>query len=115
MEQSVWGEPGIIDILKNEVVIASLYVDERTELPLEEQIEVTYPETGKVVKLKTVGDKWTAKQVIDYKVTSQPYYRMKNLDGSHLENGSATFQSHRDPVAFKAWLEKGLKEFKAGK
>lgn len=114
MEQSVWGEPGIIEILKDKVVIASLYVDERTELPKEEQVEVVYPNGRKVI-LKTVGDKWTAKQVIDYKVTSQPYYRMKNLDGTHLEIGSASYETHSDPKAFKKWLNEGVKLFEQSK
>ena len=114
MEQSVWGEPGILEILRDKVIIASLYVDERTNLPAEEQIEVIYP-NGRKITLKTVGDKWTAKQVIDYKVTSQPYYRMKNLDGTHLEIGSASYETHRNPEQFKKWLEAGLKEFEASK
>lgn len=114
MEQSVWGEAGILEILRDQVVIASLYVDERTELPKEEQIEVVYP-NGRKVQLKTVGDKWTAKQVIDYKVTSQPYYRMKNLDGTHLEIGSASYETHRDPAAFKDWLKQGLELFEQSK
>lgn len=114
MEQSVWGEPGILEILRDKVVIASLYVDERTNLPIEEQIEVVYP-NGRKATLKTVGDKWTAKQIIDYKVTSQPYYRMKNLDGTHLEIGSASYETHRNPEQFKKWLEAGLKEFEVSK
>ncbi|MCO5260193.1 MAG: thioredoxin family protein [Crocinitomicaceae bacterium] len=114
MEQSVWGEPGVIEILRDKVVIASLYVDERTDLPVEEQVEVEYP-NGRKVTLKTVGDKWTAKQVIDYKVTSQPYYVMKNTDDTHLDIGSASYQTHRDPQDFKAWLESGLKLFEKSK
>lgn len=114
MEQSVWGEPGILEILRDKVVIASLYVDERTALPEEEQVEVIYP-NGRKVKLKTVGDKWTAKQVIDYKVTSQPYYRMKNIDGTHLEVGSASYETHRDPEKFRKWLEDGIKLFEESK
>ncbi len=115
MEQSVWGEPGVLEILRDKVVIVSLYVDERTDLPVEEQIEVVYPSTGQKVKLKTVGDKWTAKQVIEYGVTSQPYYRMKHIDGTHLNIGSASFETHRDPKKFKKWLEDGIKLFEASK
>lgn len=114
MEQSVWGEPGILEILRDKVVIASLYVDERTPLPKDEQVEVLYPNGRKVV-LETVGDKWSAKQVIDYKVTSQPYYRMKNLDGSHLDIGSASYQTHNDPKEFKKWLEEGIRLFEESK
>lgn len=109
MEQSVWGEPGVIEILRDEVVVVSLHVDERTKLPKEEQISVTYP-NGKIVKLETVGDKWTAKQVIDYRTTSQPYYVMKTPDGEDINIGSASYQTHNEPSVFKSWLEKGLKK-----
>jgi len=111
MEQSVWGEPGILEILKNNVVIASLYVDERTMLPKDQQVEVVYPMNGQKVKLKTVGDKWSTKQIIEYGVTSQPYYRLKNIDGTHLENGSASYETHRDPEKFYKWLKHGLELF----
>lgn len=114
MEQSVWGEPGVIEILRDKVVIASLYVDERTDLPKKEQVEVVYP-NGRKVQLKTVGDKWTAKQVIDYKVTSQPYYVLKNTDGTHIDVGSASYQTHSNPADFKSWLEKGMKLYENSK
>lgn len=114
MEMSVWGEPGVIDILKNKVVIASLYVDERTELPKEEQIEVTYPDGRKQI-LVTVGDKWMAKQIIDYSVTAQPYYIMKTPDGKDMSNGSADYQNHKNPTKFKEWLEAGMTEFSSKK
>lgn len=113
MEQSVWGEPGIIDILRDSVVIASLHVDERVMLPKEEQGEGTFP-NGRVKKIRTYGDKWTFKQVFEYEVTAQPYYIFQNGTGKDLSNGPADYQNHRSAKAFRAWLEAGLKAYRAG-
>lgn len=110
MEQSVWGEPGIIDILKDEVVIVSLYVDERKDLPEAEQKTVTYP-NGREVHLKTTGQKWSYKQISEYRVTAQPFYVMQDVDGNDLSNGSADYENHSNPERFLDWLEKGLEAF----
>lgn len=114
MEQSVWGEPGIIDKLRDEVVIASLYVDEDIDLPAQEQVEVELA-PGKIKKLKTVGDKWMFTQIKRYQVTAQPYYRMLGPNGEDLDNGSADYMNHSDPQDFKAWLDEGMKLYKAAK
>lgn len=110
MEQSVWGEPGVIEHLKNDVVIVSLYVDERTELPKKEQ--VTRKVDGRDFSIVTIGNKWTAKQIEEYKTASQPYYVLQTPDGKDIPVGSADYQNHSDPKVFQAWLEKGLKQSK---
>src|SRR5690554_1884696 len=111
MEQSVWGEPGIIEILRDQVVIVSLHVDERIFLPEEEQKEVTYP-NGRKKKIRTTGDKWSFKQISEYHVTAQPYYILQNGKGKDLDNGSADYQNHSSPEDFRKWLEDGMNEFK---
>jgi len=114
MEQSVWGEAGIIDKLKDDVVITSLYVDEDVDLPLEEQVEVELA-PGKMKTLKTVGDKWAYTQIKKYKITAQPYYRMLGPNGEDLDNGSADYKNHSDPKVFQNWLDEGLKLYKSVK
>lgn len=109
MEQTVWGEPGIIEHLRDDVVIVSLYVDERTELPKGEQTIADI--NGRKVEVKTVGNKWTVKQMKEYQTAAQPYYIMQTPDGEDLPNGSADFQNHSTPSVFKKWLDDGLKEF----
>ncbi|TNE53372.1 MAG: thioredoxin family protein [Bacteroidetes bacterium] len=113
MEQGVWGEPGIIDILKEDVIVVSLHVDERTELPKEDQKTVDIQ--GKKRKISTVGDKWMLKQINEYNIAAQPYYIMQSPDGKDLNNGSADYQNHRDPAKFQQWLKDGLTEFKKNK
>jgi thiol:disulfide interchange protein len=107
MEEHVWGEPGVIEILKNDVVIVSLYVDDKTELPKEEQIDVEIV-PGKTKTLKTLGNKWSYLQANKYKTNTQPYYRMLTSDGTDLSNGAADYEHHGSVAAFKAWLEEGL-------
>jgi thiol:disulfide interchange protein len=110
MEQSVWGEPGVIEHLRNDFVIVSLYVDERTELPKNEQKTIQLG--GRDFSLTTVGNKWTAKQIGEYKTSSQPYYVLQTPEGVDIPVGSADYQNHSNPKVFQAWLEKGLKEYK---
>ena len=114
MEQSVWGENGVIEKLQDDVVIVSLYVDEDIDLPIEEQIEVELA-PGKMKTLKTVGDKWAYTQIKKYKITAQPYYRMLGPNGEDLTNGAASYKDHSDPQDFEAWLEEGITLYKAAK
>jgi thiol:disulfide interchange protein DsbD len=108
MEQQVWGEPGILESLRDKVVIASLYVDEREELPKEEQgsFEV---EPGRKMEIRTTGDKWKYMQVKRYKILAQPYYVLHDENGNDIQNGSADYEHHSNPADFKKWLDEGLK------
>lgn len=108
MEQSVWGEPGVIEHLREDFVIVSLYVDERTELPKDQQKTIQL--NGRNFAIKTIGNKWTAKQIEEYKTSSQPYYVIQTPDGKDVPVGSADYQNHSDPSVFQKWLESGLKK-----
>jgi len=110
MEQSVWGEPGVIEVLRDQVVVVSLHVDERTDLPKEEQIEVTY-NNGRKKTLKTVGDKWMHKQITEFKATAQPYYVMQDSDGNVISSGPATYKDHKSAPVFIKWLENSMKKY----
>lgn len=114
MEQSVWGEPGIIDVLRNNVVIVSLHVDERIKLP-KDQIETVEIAPGRMKTLTTTGDKWMYKQIKEYKVTAQPYYIMKGPKGEDLANKSADYEHHSKPADFEKWLREGLKLYENAK
>jgi thiol:disulfide interchange protein DsbD len=111
MEQSVWPKPGIIEKLKNDVVVVSLYVDERTELPKSEQKTVTID--GRKKDIVTIGDKWTAKQMMEYQRSSQPQYVMQYPDGTDIPIGSADYRNHSNPKVFQSWLDKGLEAFES--
>ena len=70
MEANVWSNPEVLEILRNDVIIATLYIDDRTELPENEQVVSTID--GKVKN--TLGRKLRDYQVSRYNVASQPFY-----------------------------------------
>lgn len=74
MEASVWSDPEVLNILKKDYVLISLYVDDKTTLPETEQYTSTF--SGK--KVKTLGNKWSDFQASKFKVNSQPYYVIVN-------------------------------------
>jgi thiol:disulfide interchange protein DsbD len=110
MEEKVWGEPGIIELLRDKMVIVSLYVDEKTALPKEEQGVKEYA-PGKTMSIREVGHKWSYLQATRYKSNTQPYYRMIGKGDQDLANGSADYEHHGNAEDFKAWLEKGIEEY----
>ncbi len=113
MEQKVWGEDGIIESLKNDVVIVSLHVDERKALPKKEQGQ--FKVAGRKMTVRTTGDKWKLLQIKRYKILAQPYYVMQDPNGKDLSNGSADFEHTSDPVDFKNWLDAGISQFSKNK
>lgn len=114
MEETVWGESGIIDVLKDDVVIVSLYVDDKRELPKEEQKTVNITK-DKSMDLVTIGNKWSYLQMTQYKTNTQPYYIMRGANGEDLTNGSADYENHRNPEKFKSWLKDGLSLYEKSK
>jgi thiol:disulfide interchange protein DsbD len=111
MEEKVWGEPGVIEILRDKLVIVSLYVDEKTALPVSEHKELEYA-PGKKMKITEIGHKWSYLQTTRYKSNTQPYYRLLGPQNEDLDIGSADYEHHGNATDFKAWLQKGLEEYK---
>ncbi len=105
MEDYVWSDPAIKSTLRNDVVLISLYVDYREELPEDEQYVSAH--TGK--KIKTVGNKWSEFQAMKYKTNTQPYYVLLNHNEEMLEK---PYTYNSDINAFNDWLTKGVKNFK---
>ena len=108
MEEQVWSDPEVKNILSNDIVLISLYVDERIDLPLLEQYETTI--AGKKKKVKTTGDKWMVLQTERYKTNSQPYYVVIDHDENQLGE-SANYQDHGKVDLFKEWLTTCISEF----
>lgn len=105
MEDYVWSDPRILSILNNEVVLISLYVDDKRELPIEEQY--TSKETGK--KIKSIGNKWSDFQITRYKANAQPYYIVLDTNEQSL-NKPAGYTP--DIVEYEQWLKSGIEGFK---
>ena len=108
MEEQVWSNPNVKNMLANDVVLISLYVDERIDLPKNEQYETTL--AGKKKKVKTTGDKWMVLQANTYGANSQPYYVFLNNNGDQMVE-PANYQDYGTVKLFTDWLNRGLKEF----
>ena len=107
MEGNVWGKPGVIEVLRDKVVIVSLYVDDKTELPKKEHETVEYA-PGKFKEITQVGHKWSYFQASKYKKNTQPYYIMIGPEGEDLSNGGADYEHHGSTDLFKNWLDNGM-------
>jgi thiol:disulfide interchange protein DsbD len=110
MEDNVWVEPEIKNILANDVVIVSLFVDDRKELAKTEQKEVDW--SGDKVTLETEGMKWGFMQLSKYKISSQPYYVIVNDDESLLSNNGIGYDTGKDLPVFKTWLTTAIAKYK---
>ena len=107
MEEQVWSNPKVAKMLTEDVVLVSLYVDDRKALPEEEHRVEKYG--GKDFRIRTVGNKWSYLQASQFDRNAQPFYVMIDHDGEHV-GGSAGYDP--DPSLFLDFLEEGLTEFK---
>jgi thiol:disulfide interchange protein len=105
MEDNVWSKGQILSTLNKDVVLISLYVDYKQELPESEQY--TSATTGK--RIKTVGNKWSDFQITKYKVNSQPYYVLIDHDEQNLNEPIGYTP---DAGEYLNWLKEGISKFK---
>jgi thiol:disulfide interchange protein DsbD len=105
MEQNVWVKDKVLNILKNDVVLISLYVDDKRDLPEAEVVDSKL-KPGK--KLKYIGQKWSEFQTIRYKTNTQPFYV---LMGHDEENLITPIGYTPDADEYYDWLQVGVKNF----
>jgi len=103
MEANVWSDERVLDILRNKVVIATLYVDDKTELPESEWVTSTL--NGKV--LKTLGLKLRDYQETRFGVRAQPYYALIGFDDEPLTKPVAECSADE----FLKFLNSGIDAF----
>jgi len=106
MEDYVWSDPKILSILKEQVVLISLYVDDKKELP--EAEKYVSPETGK--NIKSIGNKWSDFQITRYKANAQPYYLILDTNGKTLSDKPESYNPNIDQ--YQQWLKDGISKFK---
>lgn len=80
MEATVWADAEVLRRLRDDYVLISLYVDDKTPLPIEEQFVSKF--SGK--KIKTVGNLWSDYQASTFNINSQPYYVLMDHDRTLL-------------------------------
>jgi thiol:disulfide interchange protein len=105
MEEQVWSDPRVLKQLREDVVLISLYVDEKILLPEDEQY--VSEETGK--KVKSVGNKWADFQIKHFQSNSQPQYIIVDHESMDPLNGTTAYDPDID--FYVDWLEEGVAEF----
>ncbi len=108
MEEQVWPDPEVKKRLMNDIVLVSLFVDEKKELPAGQQAVKKLGERDFVIK--SIGNKWSYFQASRYKTNAQPQYVLIDLNEQMLTKETA----HYDPDIKKyvSWLDEGINEFK---
>ncbi|SMP26952.1 protein-disulfide reductase DsbD family protein [Chryseobacterium profundimaris] len=111
MEEFVWSESDILPILQNDVVLASLYVDDKEELPEDQKTKIDLGD-GQVKKVKTIGDRWSLFQQVNFNNNSQPHYVLITPDGKVINTPVSGYMPKED---FKKFLECGVNYYKQNK
>ncbi len=105
MEAAVWTDAKVADMLSDDFVLISLYVDDKT--PLKEPFEVT-DANGNTKTLRTVGAKWSYLQSSKFGANAQPFYVVLDNDGKPLTSSRAYDEDIAEYIKF---LKKGLDNY----
>lgn len=107
MENNVWSEENVLKILKNEVVLISLFADDKRPLPSHEQ----YVSKITGATIETIGDKWTEFMITKYNTNTQPLYVMVDKEGNNLNSETPTTSYDPDVKLYENWLKNGIAHF----
>ena len=104
MEDNVWSDPNVLEVLNNDVVLVSLYVDDKRELP--DGDENISKKTGK--KFRNIGQKWSEFQELRYNANAQPFYVLIDHNEQNLTEPSAYNPNVEE---YYNWLQEGIGKF----
>ena len=107
VEENIWSDPEVYDILKSRFIISSLYVDDRKKLSSEELFTFKFPD-GRIKKIRTIGEKWSTFQLQNFNSASQPYYIIIHPNGRVL---NYPIQYTSSVNKYRNWLNKGLDNY----
>ena len=105
MEAKVWSDPRVLQKLKNDYVVVSLYTDDKTDLPKSEQYASKILNTT----VNSVGKKFKDLQATKFNTISQPYYVLLGTDEQELVSPPIGVEFNIDK--YLQYLDKGLSEF----
>ena len=108
MELAVWTDSKVSDIINNDYVLITLYVDNKT--PLTSPVKVI--ENGRERTLRTVGDKWSYLQRVKFGANAQPFYVLIDNEGRPLNK---SYSYDEDIPKYIEFLQTGLENYKKGK
>jgi len=110
MEEHVW--PEVLDLLQNEFIVVSLYVDDKKELPADMKENIVTKWAGIEKEIETYGDLWSAFEIETFNNNSQPAYAIIDPMTEGREELMNPIKSGIvETTEFRAWLEEGLKAF----
>jgi thiol:disulfide interchange protein len=104
MENLVWSDNTVRNMLANDFILVSLYVDKRDNLTEEDQY--VSETTGR--RIRTIGNKWSDFQISRYQTNTQPFYVLLNHNEQPL---TETRSYNPDVAAFIQWMNTGLEKF----
>lgn len=105
MELAVWTDSKVRDLINNDYVLITLYVDDKTKLPSPIKVQ----ENGVERTLRTVGDKWSYLQRVKFGANAQPFYVLIDNEGAPLNK---SYSYDEDIPAYVDFLQKGLDNYK---
>ena len=105
MELAVWTDQKVSDIIRNDYVLITLYVDDKTPLPQPQKIV----ENGTERTLRTVGDKWSYLQRVKFGANAQPFYVLIDNEGKPLNK---SYSYDEDIPKYVEFLQTGLENYK---
>ena len=108
MELAVWTDAKVSDIINNDYVLITLYVDNKTLL----SSPVKIMENGTERTLRTVGDKWSYLQRVKFGANAQPFYVLIDNEGKPLNKSYSYDESIPKYIEF---LQTGLENYKKEK
>ena len=108
MEAAVWTDPKVSDLINNDYVLITLYVDNKT--PLAEPVKII--ENGTERTLRTVGDKWSYLQRVKFGANAQPFYVLLDNQGKPLNK---SYAYNEDIPKYIEFLQTGLENYKKEK
>ncbi|MDO6428958.1 cytochrome c biogenesis protein CcdA [Flavitalea sp. BT771] len=107
MEENVWPQTGVKDLIKNDYILVSLYVDDKKQLPEDQQFLFTTSD-GSKKKIVTIGDKFATLQSENFRKSSQPLYVVISPDEKLLNVPVGYTPSVKE---YAEWLQCGLDAF----
>ena len=105
MEAAVWTDLKVSDLINNDYVLITLYVDNKT--PLTEPVKIV--ENGTERTLRTVGDKWSYLQRVKFGANAQPFYVLLDNQGKPLNK---SYAYDEDIPKYIEFLQTGLENYK---
>jgi thiol:disulfide interchange protein len=106
VEDQYWVNDNVRRILNDEVVLVSLYVDDR------EALEKPFISAYDDKKKRNVGNQWADFQVVNFERNSQPWYTLITTEEQVVTQpqGFDYFNSRNGAETYTEYLECGLKE-----